>query len=107
MALNERTTTTLGFAGVVVTAILGAGVWLNGKLTEAGSEARLAVSDAKVSVVEIQRDVANARGEMKDLSFKVSRIEDKITNNVLRSEFEAWILRLARDNPTMKVPDLR
>lgn len=42
-----------------------------------------------------------------NIDHRLERIESRMVDNMSRAEMEAWALRLARDNPTMKIPDIR
>jgi hypothetical protein len=42
-----------------------------------------------------------------NIDHRLERIESRMVDNMARSEMEAWALRLARDNPNLKVPDIR
>lgn len=41
------------------------------------------------------------------IDHRLERIEMRMVDQLSRSEHEAWALRLARDNPQLKVPDIR
>jgi hypothetical protein len=46
-------------------------------------------------------------GKFETMENRLERIEFRMDDSFSRSQHEAWALRLARDNPTIRVPDVR
>lgn len=79
--LTQETLVPLGFLMTVAGAFAWAALWLNGHFDQMGADVR-------------------------EVKYKVERIEEHLTDRITRSDVEAWILKFGRQNPSLNIPDL-
>lgn len=111
MALTERTPTTIAFMLLVCGGVLGCALWLNERFNniDAKQEQRFTDIAAKQDEnnAQVRSSIDDVREQVRDLQFDVKGIDAKVTDRVTFSDVEAAFLKLARDNPTLKVEGLK
>jgi TolA-binding protein len=90
----------MGFLILVSSGVIGSGLWMNGKFESVQQNAS---DELRV----LNQQLAEMKDQIKDLSFKIERIDDKNTYIWTLSQMEAFALKMARDNTSLKVPEVK
>ncbi len=96
MVLTEKTKTTVGFLVVVVSAV----VWLNSKFDDVNSK-------SQASIEPIRTELTTVKSGLRDVTYTVDRLNDRLADQWTRPQMESLMLRFARDNPSLRVPEVR